>query len=418
MRLSDLSREAGFLRRDRGALFWLALALVLSVLSVAFGLAEVRDQRATIAVLKVEDAADRADAIARQSDWGGAAYHAFHLTYDPPSALAFAALGQRDNAAWKHRIRMLALEGQIYEADTQNPDFALVGRFDFAFVAAYLAPLLLILLLYDMRSGERAAGRHDLLVTTAGQARRLWLPRALLRYIALSGCILLPLIVGAMIETVPIGAVAMACLVVIGSLFIWWLAVELISRIGASTSVLLTFMIGLWLTLCVVVPALAKNVIEARYPVPDGGEIMMLQREAVNDAWDLPKEATMEPFLAQYPEWRERGSIARPFEWKWYYAFQQVGDQQAEPLVRQYRDGRIARDRAAGTASLLSPASFVERRLEHLAYTDVSAVLSYEAAIRDFHARLRQFHYQLLFRDPPYNPESLDQLPEFKPAGP
>ena len=34
----------------------------------------------------------------------------------------------------KHRIRALALEGQIYERDTGNPVLALTGRFDFAFL--------------------------------------------------------------------------------------------------------------------------------------------------------------------------------------------------------------------------------------------------------------------------------------------
>ena len=67
----------------------------------------------------------------------------------PPSALAFAARGVRDDLPWKHRIRMLALEGQIYETDAGNPELSRIGKLDFAFVAAFLLPLLLILLLHD-----------------------------------------------------------------------------------------------------------------------------------------------------------------------------------------------------------------------------------------------------------------------------
>jgi len=33
-------------------------------------------------------------------------------------------------------------------------------------------PLVLIVLLHDLRASERAAGRHDLLVATAGRATR------------------------------------------------------------------------------------------------------------------------------------------------------------------------------------------------------------------------------------------------------
>ena len=148
--MSSLLRETRFLLRDRGAVLWIALALLLSAAATGFGIAEVRDQRATIAMLLEEDARERKSALAGQEDWGGAAYAAFHLTYAPPSDLAFAALGQRDTAPWLHRVRILALEGQIHEADTRNADFGLIGRFDFAFMAATLAPLLLILLLHDL----------------------------------------------------------------------------------------------------------------------------------------------------------------------------------------------------------------------------------------------------------------------------
>ena len=411
--LNSLTREFRFLRKDRGAIFWLALAFMLSVIAISFGISEVREQRTTIATLVQEDAADRANALSTQTDWGGAAYYAFHLTYEPPSDFAFAAMGQRDTSPWKHRIKMLALEGQIHEADTRNADFGLVGRFDFAFLAAAVAPLLLILLLYDLRASERTARRHDLLVATAGYPRSLWLPRAALRVVSLALLLLVPLWVGAAIEGTSFGVAFQASLILIGGLLVWWLIVEPVSRIDASPSVLLTTLIGLWLALAIVVPAISKAAIETANPVPDGGKILLLQRETVNDAWDLPKEATMESFIEQYPQWRDYSVIEEGFEWKWYYAFQQVGDQTVAPLAKQYREARIERDREAGLVSLLSPTSFVERSLEKLARTDASAMVAYEDRVRDFHEELRQFHYPLLFREVEYDADRLRDLPRY-----
>lgn len=416
MKARPFIRELRFLRRDRGALFWLAMAFLLSVIAVSFGIAEVREQRATITTLIQEDAADRANALSTQEDWGGAAYYAFHLTYEPPSDFAFAAMGQRDTAPWKHRIKMLALEGQIHEADTRNADFGLVGRFDFAFLAASVAPLLLILLLYDLRASEGTARRHDLLVATAGSPRSLWLPRATLRVFALVGLLLAPLWGGAVIEGTSLGIALQASAIVIGALLVWWLIVELISRIDASPSVLLTSLIGLWLAFAIVVPAISKAAIEAANPVPDGGEILLLQRETVNDAWDLPKEATIEPFVEQYPEWRADSLIEEGFEWKWYYAFQQVGDQMAAPLADQYRQARLERDREAGLVSLLSPTSFVERAFEKLARTDATAMVGYEDRIRNFHEDLRLFHYPLMFSGVEYDAAKLEDLPQYDPS--
>lgn len=414
--VDNLIREVRFLAKDSGALFWLVLAFVLSITAVSFGVTEVSDQRATIATLIDEDAADRANALEGQEDWGGAAYYAFHLTHAPPSDFAFAAMGQRDSSPWKHRVRMLALEGQIHEADTRNADFGLVGRFDFAFLAASVAPLLLILLLYDLRATERSARRHDLLVATAGSPIQLWLPRALVRVTALAALLLIPLWGASWVAGTSSDIVLKATVILVGALLIWWLIVELVSRINASPSVLLTSLIGLWLALAIVVPALSKAAIEARQPLPNGGEILLLQRETVNDAWDLPKETTMTPFLKEHPEWSDHATFETAFEWKWYYAFQQVGDQKAAPLVEQYRSARLARDREAGLIAFLSPTSFVERSFEKLAGTDAASMIAYEDAVRDFHKQLRVFHYPFLFRDEPFDRDLLKDLPAYIPT--
>ena len=413
--MSPLLREARFMLRDRGALLWIVLAFLLSAAATGFGIAEVRDQRATIVALLEEDAKDRAEALANESDWGGAAYGAFHLTYAPPSRLAFAALGQRDTAPWLHRVRMLALEGQIHEADTKNADFGLIGRFDFAFLAATVAPLLLILLLHDLRAAERVGGRHDLLVATAGQASRLWLPRAFVRFAGLALALLVPFWAGALIEAAPLGAVLAASALVLGALGLWWLMVEAVGRRLGTPAALLAALVGTWLALALLLPAVAKAGIEAMDPVPNGAQILMLQREAVNDAWDKPKAATMEPFLARHPEWRALGTVDKPFAWKWYFAFQQVGDMKAEPIVSAYRQGRLARDEAARGAAFLSPASLVEREFERLAGTDTRAMIAYEDRVRAFHAELRAFHYPLLFREPAYDPLAFDKLPRYQP---
>ena len=310
---------------------------------------------------------------------------------------------------------MLALEGQIHEADTRNADFGLIGRFDFAFLAAAVAPLLLILLLHDLRGGERVAGRHDLLVATAGKPARLWLPRAGVRFAGLCLALLLPFWAGSVTEGAGLAKVFAASGLVIGALLVWWLIVEVMGRLQVSAPVLLTTLVGIWLALALLIPAAAKAAIELNHPVPDGAEILMVHRETVNGAWDLPKDATMRPFLAVHPEWTPLGKVAKPFEWKWYYAFQQVGDLQAAPLAKAYREGRMARHRAAGIAALLSPASLVERGFERLANTDTAAMIAYEDAVRAYHADLRAFHYPLFFRDPPYDPAFFAQLPRYEP---
>ncbi len=413
---SALLREALLLSRDRAAVFWLAMALLLSAVSVASGMAEVRAQRDELARLAELDRADRNAELARQSDWGGAAYYAFHLTYDPPSDLAFAALGQRESAPWKHRVRMLALEGQIHEADAPNPELALAGRIDFAFIAAYLAPLLVIFLLYDLRSSERAAGRLELLAATSGRDASPWRLRAGLRVAALAACLLLPLVIGGLIMGAPAVALLLISMAVGVHLLVWWGLTLLADRLAIASTTQLSLLVGGWLLLAVLVPATGRVLIERAIPVPSGSDILMVQREAVNGAWDQPKEATMTPFVARHPEWAEYSRIEAGFDWKWYYAFQQVGDQTAEDISAAYTQGRLRRDAAAGMAAWLSPPVLLERSLQSLAGTDASAIISYEQSVRDFHAQLRAFYYPRLFLGQEYQIDEASRLPEFVPA--
>ncbi len=407
-------REAQFSGRDRSLLIWILVLLSLSSLSVWFGLAEVNDQKATIEDLIEADRQDRLAEASKLKDWGSAAYYSFHLTYDPPSKFAFAAMGQRDLQPWKHRIRMLALEGQIYERDADNPVLALVGRFDFAFLAAFIVPLVLIMLLYDLRVSERAGGRQDLLEATCGNASSLWRARAGVRTVAVFVSVITPLFIAGMITGSSLVSLLWAALIVFAHTALWaWLSYTIAAWRRPGTVILMS-LLSIWLVMSVIFPASARALIDRVVPTPTGAEILLMQRETVNDAWDLPREETMTPFFDRHPDWIDYTPAEDGFEWPWYYAFQQVGDQRTEPITNAYREGRMRRERFAAAASLLSPPSLLERSLQTLAKTDFNAAMAYEARVRQFHAQLRDFYYPKFYRNEPFEKSGLDNLPVFQ----
>lgn len=411
---ATIRRETFFMSKDKALLAGLIVIAALSSMSIWFGIAEVRQQEQTISQLISIDRDEREVVLSGLHDFGGAAFYSFHLTYDPPSNFAVAALGQRDNAPWKHRIRMLALEGQIYERDVSNPLFALIGRFDFAFMATFVYPLILIILLHDLRSGERAAGRYGLLVATAGHASRLWWSRACLCTAVAFIALIIPLLLGSWVSGVAPGPLLSAMAGVFLYTIFWMLLCFWLGKWQQPSATILAMLMGVWAVLAVILPTGGAVVIERMLPVPSGGDIVMTQREAVNDAWDLPKEETMNAFLERHPEWSEQSAIQRPFEWKWYYAFQQVGDQRAEPLSIDYRDGRLRRDMIASRVALFAPPALLERTLQSLAETDVQAAMAYEKRVRKFHAQLRSFYYPLLFSGKPFSATELKRLPQFE----
>ncbi len=414
--MGSLFREIKFALKDRIVFICLIGVALLSTYSLVAGLQESASEHAMIERTNDLVTQDRQYNLAKQSDAGGAAYYSFHFAYDPPSSLAFVARGVRDDLPWKHRIRMLALEGQIYETDTGNPELSKIGKLDFAFVAAFLLPLLSILLLYDLRAIEIRNNRWAFLSITVGNGNRLLLSRAALRSGLLYISLIVPLIIIALFSGAGFsGTLLVAAAVALNCVFWCLLAYWVFTRIesGPTTAAIL---LGCWFFLAVAIPVGGKYAVEKSIKVPSGGEILLMQREAVNDAWDLPKKATMTPFFERHPQWANTADVTKPFEWKWYYAFQQVGDQTVEPLSQSLRSAIARRDKAMGLVSLASLPLLTERLLSQAARTDVASFQRYESCVRDFHQRLREFHYPMLFGEVEYSLEHMTQLPDFKPC--
>lgn len=411
--ITQLSREWGFLLRQKYLVVLLLCSFVLSAFAIYSGLSEVNAQQQTIERLKVADQSDRAKVQNKQTDPGMLAYYSFHLTYSQPSNLAFAALGERDIFPWKHRINLLALEGQIYESDAQNAELAQAGKIDFVFVISALAPLVIILLFHDLFANERTSGRHDLLVTTAKSYFALWGARITVRFIAVMVCLMLPFLVGAFIAgatALDIVYVSLLCIAYLGfwtALSVWW------GKKASSAPRVASSLIGMWVLFAFIIPILGDLAINKSVYSPKGGDIMLTQREAVNDAWDLPKSATMEPFIELYPALAPYTRMSSEFEWKWYYAFQQMGDVKAAKLSKAYRDAAEKKYDLAGIVSWFSPPLLLQRSLTRAANTDSIAAYAYEQQIRDYHQQLREFYYPWLFYKGDPTKTALENMPRF-----
>lgn len=412
-----IAHELRLLLRSRMAVLTLLLVALLSTAAVVAGMAEVARQRDVIARIQPKQAQDVASIAAwvdKTKDAGSAAYYSFHATWDAPAPLAFAALGLRDVAPYILRVRSLGLEAQLYDGEAFNPELALPGRFDFAFVLVYLTPLFVIALFHDLVSGEREAGRLRMLDAIAGSGRHLWARRVLLRGGLLFVALAVPLAIGAILSHVP-GLTLLAVLGLIALYIAFWIGVTLlIGRLRWTSVANAATLAGLWLVLTLILPTVAHVAINQAIPVGQGVELTLAQREAVNRAWDIPREDTMRAFYANHPEWKDSPPLTAAFHYKWYLAFHQVGDESVAGKVAAYRHGIEARDMAAHNIGWLLPSVGVQSLLARLANTDMQAQLAYQDRIRAFHKRLRNFYYGYLFTDKPFGKADVAKAPRFE----
>ena len=253
----------------------LIFLVLLSASAVWLGCAEVVTQRQTIVrtqALQQQEIIENAGQYDKPEGAGDAAYYTFHATWDEPSALAFIVLGQRDIQPWVLRVRALGLQSQLHDSEALNPELALLGRYDFAFVLIYLVPLIVIALLHDLVSGEREAGRLALLQSMPASIDGIWRRRAALRYLLVLLALLLPLCVGALAMNA--FSVWLLPVVVVAALYaaFWFGLCLLFGAHSASSSANAVRLFGCWIFLTLFLPALANLAIARAIPIGQGIE--------------------------------------------------------------------------------------------------------------------------------------------------
>jgi len=417
--MNTLLMELRQIAHSRLAVGAVVLLALLSALSVWTGLQAVSQQRATLERIAASHAQDHAAIAAKQLKSGSAlagsvGYYLPHLTVNPPSPLAFAAIGQRDLQPQALRVRLLGLHAQLYESEAINPELAMPGRFDFAFVLVYLTPLFVIALMHDLVSSEREAGRLRLLASLPAGAANTWRRRVGLRFGLLWLAALLPFGVGALLAGA--GVIGFASIALVATLYLafWfglasWVAARARTS-SSSAAILLACLVGLTMIL----PTLADAAIARLSPVSKGVELALAQRQAVHSGWDIPKPETFAKFFRSHPEWKDTAPVEGRFHWKWYYAMHQAGDDAVAADVAQYRSSMLARESWTARAGLLLASVNAQVLLHRLADTDLAAQLAYQDRIAGYHTQLRKFFYPYLFEERAFTQADLAKLPVYE----
>jgi ABC-2 type transport system permease protein len=414
--MTSISHEWLLLSRSRTSVLALVLLFGLSMAAVIVGLVEVdrqRTQQEKLVDLEQKETDALAAWITKTGDAGYAAYYTFHPTWNPPSALAFAALGIRDVAPQTLRVRALGLEAQLYENESFNPETALAGRFDFAFVVIYLAPLFIIALLHDFVSRERETGRLPLLTAMARNIRLVWWRRVLIRTVLVTLGLLVPFAIAAWGEGASLASASAFGAVVLAYLIFWSVVVRGVGMLKMRSAAHAGVLVATWATLTLALPTAAQAVIVRAAPVDQGMELTLAHRQAVHAAWDVPKEDTMQAFFLSHPEWRDTPAITGQFHWKWYLAFHQIGDERVASQAMRYREGLAKRQELTSRVGWALPPVTAQVLLHRLAATDLPAQLAYEDSIRAYHGQLRRFYYPYLFNELHFGGKDFSNAPAF-----
>lgn len=387
--------------RQRALAVGLAIVLVAGLVGLGHGRRVIERQREALAsspAIQAEEHARILGPLDASATAGDQLYYLPFHTVRHPSPWAGVAVGQRDVHAFNLKVRLLALQGQLYDADLGNPLLATFGNFDLAFVLVVVAPLVLIALTFNVRSLEVEQGTWALLTSLPVRPGALLARKFALRWLAVMLAVLVLLLAGAAWHRIPVDdtwwrVAGMHTLY----LAVWMGVVALVVLARRSSEFNLLVLLGAWVGWTVIGPAAVNVVAAVRHPLPEALELTVQQRQGYHGAWDEPLPVVMEAFYARYPEWRGTPVPTDRYSNGWYYAMQQRGDDAARAAASQYREALEERERFVARASWLFPPAAYQRFLSRVARTDLIAYLRYLDSVAAYHESLKRHFFPVIF---------------------
>ena len=311
------------LGRSNMRLAAMAVFLLCGFYAISSGMHHLADWKNTLKELAERDASQRTEAIGwfddgvsgpEDRDWIDVTqiryadrFASAHAVMEP-EPLAALAIGLSDiRSSWAVVSATRGAEPfRTSDPSTLgNAEKLLSGNFDLAFVLAYLTPLLLLVLMFDVGSMERDLGILRTVRTQTASPRAWWIFRVSLPILVVAFLVGVLLVIGG-IRTEAIESsfelwktFSFASL---GYVLLWGLLFSAVLSAGSGSSTAALWMVGLWISFCVLVPAAVRQVVSSASPQLYASELTTVLRAERYEILLGELEAYEQQFYADRPQ--------------------------------------------------------------------------------------------------------------------
>lgn len=410
------------LKRSKG--FWVlcSVCFVIGLYSLQYGYSEIQRQKKNLSELKViqeQTIHELKQKFPDNNPAGDIPYYFPLYIGNEPHSLASMSIGQRDVNPYYLKLRLLALEGQLYDSDTINPFKAFNGNFDFSFLVVFVVPLLVIALSFNVYSEEKEQGSLALLLSNPISLQSLISAKLLLRFSIVVILLTVLFILAVISFRTGISQDVMFLYLAIVLYTAFWFSLSFfVISFKKGTSFSGVSLLGSWLFFVIILPALFNIFSSSIDDGQKGIEVTLEQRESVHSGWDSIKDETLDTFFFRYPEWSAYRPKTDTFSWSWYFANQEVGDMKTESKVREYNAQMANVLKKNKFFESFSPAITLQNLFNLYARTDLETHLQFLKSARNFHQRFKNFFYPYIFKNAgfPHSDYSLVPRPSFNSA--
>jgi ABC-2 type transport system permease protein len=308
------------------------------------------------------------------------------------------AIGQRDVNPSIQSVTIRGLEGQKYDSELNNPNNLMLGNIDFSFVLVYLFPLLIIAFTYNIVSEEKESGTWKIVATQSNNTFLYILKLFYIRILSLVALLTIVLFAAILFLKIPLDKSLITFYVISILYLLFWFAVCFyIVSLQKNSNFNAVILLTIWLFLIIILPATINTYIVNKYSVPEALELTLKQRNAYHEKWDMDKKSTMDKFYQHYPQFKKYPLPDTEFSWLWYFAMQQMGDDESAIQSKELETKLQQRNQASQTIAQFIPTLHAQIQLNEIAKSDLGNQLLFMEKTAAFHEKIRLYFYPKIF---------------------
>ncbi len=337
-----------------------------------------------------------------------------------PTPFAPLSIGHSELFAYAYPVSVS--NGQLFAPMMEDFNLAhplrhLFSWMDPAFILIWLLPFWVIVMTYQIRSGEKEQGTLSLI-----QAQPVYLSRLLLTKMVFRGSIItilsyLFILLSAVIFQVPLWRSTVVLLQLLGLIggytLFWCLLSLLINSLKQSSTVNAGLLFSSWLVFVIVIPASLHLIADQSFPLPSRMNLVHEMRETELDM-SLKINEEMNSFYLAHPELAPKDDTQKMPYWHYQVALQRRKAWDIyQPMVVQYYHQSFARIEWLEKRQFASPAIMLQRAMNLIAGNAHEDFLALQSQTDVANGIWMDFFFTKIFTDEWVTANEVASLPNF-----
>jgi ABC-2 type transport system permease protein len=192
-----------------------------------------------------------------------------------------------------------------------------------------------------------------------------------------------------------------------------WLVVVLrkSSRINSLT------LLGVWLLLTLILPALMNKLAALKYPMPLRTELVSHQRETMLETWEMPIKELLVHFYRNNPGYLPLRQVSDTAQYgnKRFVAYYDLLGRRMNENVEKYHAAAAKHNSWLSKTAWINPVAQMQSLINGTARTDLNDYLFYQQQAGDFQNRWVKLMNSYLLADKKLSRKEVMNLPVFQP---